>query len=154
MNLSDILGIISIAITLIGFGITISSVTKARKISNQIRNDLKRVCSVSDFASALSCMTEIKNLHRSESWLILPDKYASLRRLLIIIRETNPDISIDSRTTIQSAITLLRGLEDDIEKLNHKETPLVDVPKFNRLISKQMDSLYPILVEMQNKVGR
>jgi hypothetical protein len=154
ITVSNVLDGISIVIALIGFGITIFSVNKARKLSAQIRDDLKRVNSISDFSSAISCMVEIKTLHRSGSWTVLPDKYSSLRKQLIIIRATNPDIVEESKKIIQSTVSALSSLENTIETANCQHTSPSNISQLNKIISKQMDKLHPILIEMQNKVGR
>ena len=154
ITVSDALGVVSIVISLIGFGITIFNVNKARNLSAQVRDDLKRINSISDFSSAIACMAEIKTLHRSGSWSVLPDKYSSLKKQLIVIKITNPDIGEESRQIIQSTVAILGSLEDRVENANFQQVSPQDVPKLNQTISRQMDKLHPILVEMQNKVGR
>ncbi len=149
-----VLGLISVSIALIGFGIIIYNVTKTKKLSIQIRDDLKRVDSVSLFSSAISCLEEIKTLHRMGAWLVLPDKYTALRKALITIREINPDISDESKKTIQSTISTLASTENIIEKANISGTPPPNVPNLNRTISKKMDELHPIVLEIQSTIGR
>lgn len=147
------LGELSSVIALIISIIIWISVVKARKLSLQIRSDMKRIDSVSEFSSAISGMYEIKTLHRMEAWQVLPDKYSTLRKSLIVIKEINPDVSDKSKEIIQSAISILSSIENAIEVSNHNNTPPPNVPKLNQTISRQMDKLHPVLIEMQNKIG-
>lgn len=99
-------------------------------------------------------MEEIKALHRIQAWDILPSKYSTLRKALVIIREINPDIKEESKKIIQSTIAILSGTENEIERAICHNTPPPDIPKLNQEISKRMDKLHPILIEIQNKIGR
>ena len=152
-HLGDLSSIIALIIAIIGFAIIIYNVVKTRRLSVQIRNDMKRIDSVSEFSSAISCMDEIKTLHRMEAWQILPNKYSTLRRVLIVIREINPDISDESKKIIQSTISTLSNIENEIEKSNYSKTSPPNIPRLNQAISRQMDKLHPVLIEMQNKIG-
>ena len=152
-HLGDLSSIIALIISIIGFAIITYNVVKTRKLSVQIRKDMKRIDSVSEFSSAISCMDEIKTLHRMEAWQILPNKYSTLRRALIVIREINPDISYESKKIIQSTISTLSSIENEIEKSNYTKVPPPNIPKLNQTISRQMDKLHPVLIEMQNKIG-
>ncbi len=145
---------VGLVITIIGFAITLYNVNKAKKLSEQIRGDLRRIDTVSEFSSAISCLSEIKVLHRMEAWEILPDKYSSLRKTLITIRASNPDMNDDFKRTIQGTISTLSNIENEIEILNFKKSSPADVPRLNQEISKQMDRLHPILIELQNRIGR
>ncbi len=153
-QLGDLSSIIALIISFIGFAIIIYNVINTIKLSVKLRNDMKRIDSVSEFSSAISCMDEIKTLHRMEAWQILPNKYSILRRALIVIREINPDISYESKRIIQSTISTLRIIENEIEKSNYSKSSPPNVPKLNQSISRQMDKLHPVLIEMQNKIGR
>jgi len=153
MSTTDIIGITSLSITIIGFIIIIYNVNRNRKLSAGIRNDLKRVDSISEFSSAISCMDEIKTLHRMEAWQILPNKYSTLRKSLITIREINPDISDESKRIIQSTISILASIENEIERINFEDSHKPNIAKLNQTISRQMDKLQPVLIEMQNNIG-
>jgi len=154
MILTDYLSIAGLLLTLLGFTVTILNVRKARRLTEQLRGDLKRIDAASELSSAIACMTEIKTLHRMGQWFIVLDRYSSLRKSLILIRENNHDLNDESKKIIQSTISLLSAIEDIVEKSNNKKEPPEDVPKLNQIISKQMDKMHPILLELQNKIGR
>ena len=154
VNVGSWASIISLVISLIAFGIIIYNVRKARSISVEVRNDLVRTDTVLQFSSAISLMEEIKILQRKAAWEILPDRYASLRKTLISIRQSNPDMSNEHSRRVQSAITSLSNIEHEIEICIFRGTSPTDVPRLNRTISTQIDRLQPILIEISSKIGR
>lgn len=153
-HLGDISSVTALIISIIGFGIIIYNVIKTRKLSLQVRDDILRADTVLDFSSAISFMEEIKLLHRKEAWEILPERYSSLRKTLISIKESNPDISDEYKKRIQSTISILSNIENEIEQINYSKTAPPDVPRLNQIISRQIDRLQPILIEIRNQIGR
>ena len=146
--------IIALVISIIGFGVIIYNVIKTRGISLQVRNDLLRADTVLQFSSAISAMEEIKTLHREGAWRILPDRYSSLRKTLISIKQSNIDLSVEQSRNVQITISSLSNIEHEIEKCSFHKTSPTDVPRLNKTISTQIDRLQPILVEISNKIGR
>jgi hypothetical protein len=100
-------------------------------------------------------MEEVKRLHRDGSWQLLPDRYSALKTLLVSIRTANPNLSDKHKTTIQDATTQFTGMETQVERFLYvKQNPHPpDITKFNSIISKQIDSLREILIEIQNDIG-
>lgn len=154
VNVGSWASIIAFAISLIGFVIIIYNVRKIRSISQQVRNDLLHTNTVLQFSSAISLMEEIKILQRKAAWEILPDRYSSLRKSLISIKQSIPDMSDENSRRVQSTISSLSNIEHEIEVCIFKGTSPPDVPGLNRTISTQIDRLQPILVEISNKIGR
>ncbi len=153
-DLSDwgaIASILALAIALIGFFITIRKVSRSEKAVKQVRDELRKIDTISDFSSAITTMVEIKRLHREKAWAILPDRYAELRESLISIKELNPTISDGKKKIIQSAIQNFRGLEEKIETCLYQKKDPEDVDKFNHLISRHIDKLQRILIEFKNQ---
>ena len=154
LNLGSWASIVALVISLIGFGIIIYNVIKTRSISLQVRNGLRRTDTVLQFSSALSLMEEIKILQRKAAWDILPDRYSSLRKTLVSIKQSNPDMSDEHSRRVQSTISSLSSIEHEIEICIFQGTLPADVPRLNRTMSAQIDRLQPILVEISNKIGR
>jgi len=153
-NLGDFASLISLIISIIGFGIITYNVIKTRRLSVQVREDILRSDTVLDFSSAISFMEEIKLLHRKQAWEILPERYSSLRKTLISIKESNPDISDEYKRRIQSTISILSNIENEIEQINFNKSSPPDIPKLNLTISRHIDRLQPILIEIRNQIGR
>ena len=93
-------------------------------------------------------MNEIKRLHRAEAWVILPDRYAALRNMLISIRSTNPDLQVEYRTAIQSALQQFSAIEKTVERSLASNKPPTNRAKLNEIVSVQVDRLIEILEEI------
>jgi len=149
----NIASIIGLVITLFGFGFTIRNVLKSKQLVLEVRKDIKRVNAVSELSAAISAMDEIKRLHRVDVWILLPDRYSALKKLLISIRSANPDLSNDQKTILQNAIQHFTSIEDNIEKaIVTKQNPS-NIAQLNKVVSKQIDNLLRVLVEIQNSIG-
>jgi ribosomal protein S13 len=99
-------------------------------------------------------MEEIKRLHRKEAWDLLPERYSSLIKSLIAIRGSNPDMPNEYKRTIQSAIQTFNGIENDIDKAIIRKTEMPDAANLNKIVSRQIDKIQPMLIEIRNKIGR
>ena len=109
---------LGVFIALIGFAITIWQVIKsgaaAKKAEDavvKVQEDIRKVNTVADFSAALTIMDEIKRLHRESAWIILPDRYSELRKLLISIKTSNPELPTRHRSKLQGAIQHFASME-------------------------------------------
>jgi len=99
-------------------------------------------------------MDEIKRLHRQKEWVLLPDRYNSLRKSLISIRCENPILSESDQKEIQAAITQFSGLEKLIDRhLSSDDKSKIDIPRINGIVSKQIDRIQELLVKLNSKVS-
>jgi hypothetical protein len=160
-NWGDIASVIGLIITIISFIVILINVLRSRRAAEQakiavaqVRDDLSKVDTVAEFSTALSAMEEIRRLHRKDAWEILPDRYSSLRKSLISIRSSNPDMLKEYKKAFQSAIQIFSSIEDQVEvALSQKKSP-PDAAELNKVISIQIDKLQEILIEMKNQIGR
>jgi hypothetical protein len=102
---------------------------------------------VADFAAAIAIMEEIKRLHRTGQLDVLLDRYAALRKVLIGVRKLSPSVDETMENQIQSAITTLATMEDLIEKCRSDGTS-PNFVRLNRLLSRDIDALHSVLVDM------
>ena len=159
-GLGDWASIVGVLLTVIGFGITIFSVwksqsaaEKAQEAVQRVREDILRTDAVAEFSTALSIMDEIKRLQRYDAWPIVPDRYSALRKSLISIKSTCPNMSENHKELVQDAITSLRKIEEKIELESKEKEFIIDVAKYNKILSKQLDSLQEILSQIKYEVG-
>ena len=108
---------------------------------------------VSEFSAAIAIMEEIKRLHRVGQVDMLLDRYATLRKVLIGVRKLSPSINEDMDVRIQSAITTLATMEDHVEK-SRSEGSSPNFVRLNRLLSRDIDELHAVLVDMTDAGGR
>lgn len=156
----DVLTILSLVLTIVGFGITIYNVVRAKRAAkyaqdavDEVREDILRIDMVAEFSSALAAMDEIKRLHRQKAWDVLPDRYAALRRSLVEIRSANPNLPEHHKVALQSSIVRFRGFESQIEEALVLDEKPSNVAKLNETISEQVDDLQAILTEVKTQIG-
>ena len=107
-----------------------------------------------DFSAAINIMEDIKRLHRLGKWEILLEKYPILRKTLISIRVTNPDLPDNQKTLLQDAIQHFSGIEEKVEKAIEENKTPENVSKLNNIVSRQIDSLLEVLEEIRYQIGR
>jgi cell division protein FtsX len=160
-HLGDIASVIGILISLIGFFITIWNVIKSRKaaqkaeeIVQKVREDISKIETIEEFSKAIATIDEIKRLNRDGAWPILPERYSALRKSLISIKISNPNMPENDKVILSNALRHTSNMEDQIEKFIIDKSLSVDISKFNKIISQQGDRLTEILVSLKGKIGR
>lgn len=156
-KIGDLAGIVGLAITIVGFIATLYNVSKSKKAATaakeaaeSTRDSFKRFETVVDFSSAISRLEEIKRLHREGAWGVLPDRYAELRKILIVARTMAVGLSENQKTIMQTAIQNLTGMEQRVERSLKAGTIGNLVPdKFNSLLSRDTDGLIRLLAEIK-----
>jgi hypothetical protein len=154
-HIGDFASIIGVFISLIGFGFTLRNVIRSREAAERAqaaaqvaRNSIRTFETVVDFTGAIALPEEIKRAHRNQQWILLPDRYATLRKTLIGIRKTRPDLSAHQLSVVQATISNL----SDLEKLVEKSLPNVPAnshARFNALLSVNIDELAGVLAELK-----
>lgn len=152
--------------TIAGFAWTIrvaqasrSAAEQANSAVTKVREDLRRLDVVSNLSTAISFMEEIMRLHRENAWAVMPDRYFILKRLLVEIRSSGSIFSVHHQKTIQSTVSHLSTMEEQIErylKLRIEHDDNIDFPdytEFNRIVSKQSLELVEIKESLRNGVG-
>lgn len=158
-RIGDYAGLIGLLISLVGFCFTIKAVLNSKAASEQataavesMRGDMRRSETVSDFATALAVMEEIKRMHRSDNLIFLPDRYASLKKFLVSIRTSNPLLTEKDQIVIQSAIAKFSSMETVIEASIRNAKP-IEHAKMNGQMSKHYDSIQALLVKIKSEIG-
>jgi len=153
----DVASVLEVIIAVIGFIVTIVSVTRSKKAAQRaeqavlkIRDEMLKVDTIAEFSAAIASMDEIKRLHRENAWSVLPDRYSALKKVLISIRSVNPDMPDHHKTVFQNAIQHFSNFENQIETVIATNSNPPNVPKLNQIISRQIDRLIEVLVEMKN----
>jgi hypothetical protein len=158
-NRGDIINLVGILIGLIGFGIAIRQLSRTKKAAKaaeraalQTQKALRHLDTVMDFSSAITMMEEIKRHHRSDNWIILPDRYSVLRQKLVAIKSNNAHVSEEQRLVLQGAIQQFSDLEKTVERGLMKNPTVLKADKLNELVSGQMDALNEVLMDIRNKL--
>jgi hypothetical protein len=152
--LADFSSVAGVVISLVGFGITVFGVfksgkaaTRAEAAANAARTEVHLHRMIADFSEAIGMLEEIKRLHRSGAWQILPDRYSALRKTLIVLRSSNQSLNDEQRAAVQNALVDVADIEARVEKT--LENPLSLKPaKFNQVISADIDRLLSVLTQL------
>ena len=154
-HVGDLASVAGVAISIIGFFVTVwnvrrskSAAERAEVAANEARRLVRSYETVADFSAAITIMEEIKRLHRTGELDMLLDRYAALRKVLIGVSRVSPLIDPEQSRKIQSAITTLGTLENLIEGCRANQSP-PDFVRLNRLLSRDIDNLHAVLVDMQ-----
>ncbi len=153
---ADVATLVGLAITLIGFIVTIITVWKSKSAAeraeaaaNEARSSLLRVDAIAGISGIVIGLEDIKRLHRSGSWDGMPERYGAQRRMLIAVRTGNLSLTDPQKAILQSAIQQLSMMEKQIEEHLASPESAPGAAKLNGIISKQADNLTQLLTELK-----
>jgi hypothetical protein len=159
-HIGDIASVGGVAISIVGFIVTVwnvrrskSAAERAEAAANEARTLMRSYETVADFSAAIAIMEEIKRLHRTGQLDVSLDRYAALRKVLIGVRKLSPSVDQAMGNHIQSAITTLATMENLVEKCR-SEGSSPNFVRLNRLLSRDIDALHSVLVDMTVVAGR
>jgi hypothetical protein len=154
-DIGDLASVAGVIISLVGFVATIVGVVRSRQAAEQARaaaesarDRIRLFDTVQDFASAISTLEDLKRAHRSKQWEGLPDRYAGIRKLLINLRTSSPNLTEKQKTAIQRTLQNLRVLEQSAEE-GLVDGAIADTVRFNAKLSDDIDELVAILGELK-----
>lgn len=162
-RIGDISGVLGIVISVGGFGLTLWNVLRskkaaesAEKAAQSTRDALAAFDTTVDFTSAIAILEEIKRAHREKNWIVLPDRYAAIRKLLITLRSSGAPLSEPSLLAIQGSLVNLKAIEDAVEKyLQNGATDKTKLngAKYNSVLSDDIDRLVEMLASLKASQG-
>ena len=158
-KVGDIASILGLMLAIGGFIVTIIKINSSKSQINftsqavkAVEEQIRSMNNFSDFATAISTIDEIKRLHRVGAWQILPERYSSLRKLIISLKVSSNDLTDDQRSDLQSAIGVLSDLESKVEKgIRKNELQTLNTITLNKVMSDQVDKLHEMLVDIKSK---
>jgi hypothetical protein len=144
-----LIAIFGFAATLVGVRKSKNAAVAAQQAAQATRDSIRLYETIVDFSTAIAVLEEIKRAHREGITSTLPDRYATIRKQLIVLRSSSGvELTDDQLAVIQNAVTNLSSMEDRIEKaLSNKGD--VPVAKFNSLISRDIDNLVDVLTTLK-----
>lgn len=154
-QIGDLSGLVGIIISIFGFMGAIfgsfrarSAAERAEQASNEVKESIRLFETVSDFTSVIHVLEEIKRIHRSDQWILLPDRYSLIRKMLISML-SRQQFSVDQAATINSAISNLSKMELTVEKALSTNAK-VKTMTFNTILLNDIDSLLKVLAELKS----
>lgn len=141
-NWGSFVGLLSLIITIIGFGVAIHRVTQARRsaaaaevASQKTRVAITRVLTVVDLQRAIALIERLKALHRDNKWDASLGHYQELRAMLSDIEATHPAPTPDLHTTLREAIVQVRRIEDSVDEALRENTEPSGARNFNQVLN-------------------
>jgi hypothetical protein len=143
-------------IAIFGFAATLWNVSssknaaiKAQEAAQAARDSIRRFDTIVDFSTAIAVLEDIKRAHRENGLSTgLPERYAIIRKQLIVLRASSADLPEEHRAVIQNAIANLSSMETQIDKAIAGKSEL-PVARFNSLLSRDIDKLVDILTGLK-----
>ena len=154
-QVGDLTGLAGLAISLFGFAATLVGVyrskaaaERAEQAARAARESIRFFETVVDFTAAIAMLEDIKRGHRQEQWGLLLDRYAAIRKVLVTLNTANADLTVEQRTAVRSALTNISAIERKVESELSEPTGLRSA-RFNRVVSRDIDRLQSVLVEIK-----
>ena len=98
-------------ISLLGFGITIWGVRRAKKAAEQAADAARQAKAkiltqgtLANFSSAIAVMEEIVRLQRKKEWEFVLDRHSELGRILVELKDGSGGLTPEQQTVIQGRV--------------------------------------------------
>jgi len=157
----DLASVAGALISIVGFIVTIiavlfsrSAAQRAEAAAREVKAEIVRSDTIMELSAVITIMEEIKRLHRVNAWAILPDRYSSVKRLLISIRASSPSIPTEHRESLLAAVQHFSTMEKQVERF--LASPIGTAPnqaKLNEVVSLQLDRVNDTLGAIRQQIG-
>ena len=152
----DLSSIIGVLIASVGFWITVRNVIRSKRAANraekaakQALKSVRHIDTVQNLSKAISIAEEMKTLNREEEWKMLLDRLSTFRNILIEIKGSATNLSDDDKSRFQAAITQSHTMSDGIEAALAGDKEATNIPRTNRILSRQAEKLMDTLVTLR-----
>jgi hypothetical protein len=156
---SDVFGLL---IAIVGFTATLFGVFRskraallAQEAAQSARDSIRLFDAITNFSTAISILEEIRRTHRQNDpagFAALPDRYASIRKHLILLRASPMALDDDQHAAIQNALVNLADIEKRVERALASKNP-INPARINGIISGDIDNLLTVLTKLKVDQG-
>ena len=156
---SDVSGFV---IAIVGFTATLFGVfrskraaVRAQEAAQSARDSIRLFDAITNFSTAISILEEIRRIHRQNDpagLATLPDRYASIRKHLILLRASPVALDDKQHTAIQAALVNLVDIEKRVERALASKNS-INPAKINFIISGDIDNLLTVLTTLKVDQG-
>ncbi len=94
-------------------------------------------------------LDEAKRLNRAKEWKVLLDRLSDIKKILITINIENKILNDDQAKKIQSSVTQVTSMENVLEKALSEGLEPSDPAQIAKTISKQIQKIYTVLIEVK-----
>lgn len=144
-----LIAIFGFAATLVGVHKSKNAAVAAQQAAQATRDSIRLLETIVDFSTAIAVLEDIKRAHRETGMSsTLPERYAAIRKQLIVLKSSGAKLSDVQLAVIQNAVANLSTMEDHLEKALANKSGF-PVAKFNSLISRDVDKLVDVLTVLK-----
>jgi hypothetical protein len=127
----------------------------AQEAAQSARDSIRLFDAITNFSTAISILEEIRRTHRQNDptgLAALPDRYASIRKHLILLRASPMALDDDQHAAIQNALVNLADIEKRVERALAAKNP-INPARINGIISGDIDNLLTVLTKLKVDQG-
>ncbi len=153
---SDMIGLIGIAISLLGFAVSIYQLWKTKSAAEKAQDaafaaslGVRRLDSLIGFSSVSKSIDEIKEAYRKDEYEKLSTLFDSARKALITARENHPKLDATHRESIQKHLIFLKSMEIEI-LTSDQEALKRQKSRFMKTLIDMSDGMTVILSETKS----
>jgi len=147
-------GLVGLALTIVGFGVTLRNVIRSQRASEDAREaaqeavvEVQKLKVVTDLSAALSELDEVRRLQRESNWASLPDRMSRVRKLLIGIRIRHPELSVEDKEAVRTAAIVFSEIELQLER-HLRDGVAFNAHKMSGHVMNQIDNLSEIIAKI------
>lgn len=156
--ISDYLSLIGFIITVVGFAVTLVVSFRAKRAAEMAReaataatSSMRRLDIIADIATVRQLIEEIKRLHRSDAFDLLPERYSLVRSRVISIRESGMATSEGELSLLQDIVSRVSSLEIAYDANNDFLRDARRLAKSNQSLSECTDALIGLTEKIRNR---
>jgi len=153
---SDYLSVVGFILTIGGLLITSIAAVKAKNAAVAAKDasvaaatGLRRIDFVAEAQTILHLIEELKRLHRSNAYDLLPERYSAVRSRVISIRESGFVIGDDELSLLQDVVARVAALEQLYDGNNGFLRDVRKLVKYNKSLSVCSESLISLVEKVK-----
>ena len=161
-NWVNLLGFLSFAGTMVGLGIALAQVRKARTAAEAAseaamatQEALAKSLTIGDLKNAIALLEKVKSYHRADKWEMAIEWYQPIRAALADARARYPGLEQEQTRQINSGIAHIRMMGNDVEQtLRSGQLPPTNVRAIAGRLNAIQSSLESLVSDLQMSPAR
>lgn len=150
------LGLLGLAISVVGFAATAFNVVRSRRSSDRAREaaeaavlEVQSLKSVTDLSAAISELDGVRRLLRENSWTQLPERLSYVRKLLIGVgaKGQGMELQADDEVVIRDSIAVFSSIEQHIDSAARGKVK-INGDRINSQLIDRIDKLYELIARI------
>ncbi|MBI3092285.1 MAG: hypothetical protein HYY96_16615 [Candidatus Tectomicrobia bacterium] len=156
----DAVSLLALLVTVVGFCWAIyqawrakQEATEAAKAARGAQAEIQKNLGIADFINTKRLIDAVKLHHLNKDWVRAHERYGDIRNGLVNLRSLYPSMSTQQRTDIQSAITAIAKIDQEVSEAISKNQEPHDPLRFNGILFTVQTILDEVIGELQLRIG-